>query len=237
MASLGRNQRYCSATCRWLEGSHHQREDRARRRKCKVCRLTFAQRNSRGRFMLYCSIACQTEMARARKAGRPPRDPKGTKSVCAECARNFVGRGGQKFCSVRCREMSSRRFPGTARCARCGARFRRRGSRHRYCSRQCGRKSHKAKRRALIRSTAPAVGRVDLFEIGERDRWICQLCWRPVDPSLRHPDLGAGVLDHALALALGGVHDPANVQLAHHLCNSAKGAAEFAIIRQSRSGP
>jgi len=89
----------------------------------------------------------------------------------------------------------------------------------------------KARRRARQRGAATGE-RVEFLPIAERDRWICQLCFLPVDPSKRWPAAGAGVLDHAQALALGGAHDPANVQLAHHLCNSAKGTGEAAMLRR-----
>lgn len=59
-------------------------------------------------------------------------------------------------------------------------------------------------------------------EIFERDGWVCQLCQEPVDPNLVAPDPGSPSLDHVVPLSLGGHDTPANVQLAHFGCNSAK---------------
>lgn len=54
---------------------------------------------------------------------------------------------------------------------------------------------------------------------------ICWLCRRPVDKTLpgNHPD--GPTLDHVIELDAGGSPlDRANARLAHHRCNSARGA-------------
>jgi 5-methylcytosine-specific restriction endonuclease McrA len=65
---------------------------------------------------------------------------------------------------------------------------------------------------------------IDRLRVYDRDGWVCQLCDLPVDPSLRGPDVMCASLDHVTPIALGGPHIYANVQLAHFLCNSQKGA-------------
>jgi 5-methylcytosine-specific restriction endonuclease McrA len=60
--------------------------------------------------------------------------------------------------------------------------------------------------------------------IAERDDWCCGICDEPVDRALDVPHPMAPTLDHIVPLAKGGKHIEANVQLAHFICNSRKGA-------------
>lgn len=66
------------------------------------------------------------------------------------------------------------------------------------------------------------VAPVDPAVIWERDNGVCQLCRAPVDPELEWPHRWCGTIDHIIPLAGGGTHEPGNVQLAHHSCNSRK---------------
>lgn len=65
--------------------------------------------------------------------------------------------------------------------------------------------------------------RVLLADIIERDQATCGICRKKVDLSLVHPDPMSRSLDHIVPLSKGGTHDPANVQLAHLVCNVSKG--------------
>lgn len=60
-------------------------------------------------------------------------------------------------------------------------------------------------------------------EIFERDLWVCQLCFEPVDRSISFPGVGSATLEHLLPLSRGGHHTKVNSALAHHGCNSRKG--------------
>lgn len=78
--------------------------------------------------------------------------------------------------------------------------------------------------RRKARLLAAFVAPVESFAIFERDRWRCGLCGRSVPKNVKAPDRRSASLDHIIPLAAGGTHEPANVQLAHLGCNSAKGA-------------
>lgn len=159
-----------------------------------------------------------------------------------------------KFCSRRCKNrwhanggMSSRRALAIRRttsavvtsggvwaegpCSECGARVvsrRNRGGRNavnRYCSQRCSNRFAHRARRARLRGARTGEP-VRFAAIAERDDWCCQLCGFPVNRDAKVPDFEAPVLDHIVALALGGAHAPSNVQLAHFLCNSYKGNRE-----------
>jgi hypothetical protein len=63
----------------------------------------------------------------------------------------------------------------------------------------------------------------DRLAIYERDRWTCQLCRKPVDPTLDPiRDAMAATLDHVAprSLTLFPDDSPANLRLAHRACNS-----------------
>jgi hypothetical protein len=83
---------------------------------------------------------------------------------------------------------------------------------------------HKHRRRA--RQRGAFVAPVFRSEIYERDGWRCQICGRMVKRGVAVPDPLAPTLDHVVPLARGGTHEPANVRLAHFLCNSRRGAAD-----------
>jgi 5-methylcytosine-specific restriction endonuclease McrA len=108
----------------------------------------------------------------------------------------------------------------SACCPMCSAWFVTDNPRDQNCSPRCGRRAAKDKRRALERNAF--VAPVNRAEVYERDQWTCQLCGEAVlrDKVVPHPQ--APTLDHVVPLARGGTHEPANVQLAHYLCNSIK---------------
>lgn len=102
-----------------------------------------------------------------------------------------------------------------------------------YCSSRCARADGRDRRRAAQRAAATGelVYRKRIFE---RDDWRCQLCKRKVrrDVDVMH-DL-APTLDHILPIHEGGKHEPANVQCAHRICNSLKGARVHGVGEQLR---
>jgi 5-methylcytosine-specific restriction endonuclease McrA len=61
------------------------------------------------------------------------------------------------------------------------------------------------------------VAPVDTPAVRERDDGHCGICGEPVSVADQS-------LDHIVPIARGGTHEPANVQLAHRVCNSRKGA-------------
>lgn len=58
--------------------------------------------------------------------------------------------------------------------------------------------------------------------IYERDGWICQLCFDPVDASLSGRDLWGATLDHVRCRSWSETpdHSSQNLRLAHRWCNS-----------------
>lgn len=77
------------------------------------------------------------------------------------------------------------------------------------------RREREARRRA--RQRAQFVEVIDVHAVFERDGGICGICGEPVDAANFQ-------IDHVVALANGGDHSYANVQISHPLCNQRKGA-------------
>lgn len=157
--------------------------------------------------------------------------------LCLQCGTS-EGRF-TKWCSTRCKEISRWKFAAEQRsCRWCEAGFVARVPAATYCSVTCRRRAGKAiehpspwsdrrranyhARRAAKKSTAVQVIRpVDVFE---RDGWVCGICDVVVDPDLVYPDPLSASLDHVVPLSRGGVHQHENVQCAHLVCNTRKGA-------------
>jgi len=79
-----------------------------------------------------------------------------------------------------------------------------------------------ARRRAKERGVhAEKVSRLEIFE---RDGWICQMCFEPVDRTLKYPHPMSATWDHIIPLSRGGTHTRDNLRLAHWHENLAKGA-------------
>jgi 5-methylcytosine-specific restriction endonuclease McrA len=102
-----------------------------------------------------------------------------------------------------------------------------------YCSTSCGRADGKDRRRAKQKA-ATGQQRVYRRRIFERDGWRCQLCRKKVKRTAKVPHPLAPTLDHVVPLALGGRHEPANVQLAHFICNAEKKAGVYGVGEQLR---
>ena len=72
------------------------------------------------------------------------------------------------------------------------------------------------------KQNAPLVETIDRQAIYARDRWVCQLCLKPVSQRLRHPHPGSASLDHVIPMSQGGNHSAQNLVLAHLGCNNGK---------------
>lgn len=78
-------------------------------------------------------------------------------------------------------------------------------------------------RRRRARLLNALVATVDLQEIWTRDDGQCQICSIAIDATLKWPHRLSLTIDHLMPLSRGGTHEPANVRLAHSVCNSRKG--------------
>lgn len=108
-----------------------------------------------------------------------------------------------------------------------------------FCSRRCGKRQSRREydktesgraarsRQAHVRrmrKSGAAVERFTPMEIFARDKWVCQVCKRKVNPrKYRHPHPLSASLDHVIPVSQGGPHTRANVRLAHLICNSVRG--------------
>jgi len=97
-------------------------------------------------------------------------------------------------------------------------------SNKKFCSVKCSEKArgHTLNTQRRIR-TNESIGSYRRFDIYQRDKWICQLCFKKVDEKLSAPNLMRASLDHVVPLSRGGNDSSSNVQLAHFKCNVSRG--------------
>jgi hypothetical protein len=142
-------------------------------------------------------------------------------------------RRDQVFCSPRCRingGQNRRNRGGALRqgldfertCVECGEGFVAKKANAKWCSQIC---RIRTSRRDESRRRKPGAGAA-LYtdrEIFERDRWICHLCRKPIDPNADRRSPEGATIDHLVPLSHDGDDDPANVAAAHWRCNRDKG--------------
>lgn len=196
--------RFCSIAC------HNQ--TRRWDLTCEVCGVQWPSGRADARF---CSPACRgAASSTALRAGR------------SQLALYTGPRGRRSRMSPPAILLPLRKRWYAGFCAECGTPFIHDQPQTITCTAACSRRWYgrfgKAKRRAVKKSAF--VENVYRRKVFERDRWICQLCRKPVARTKAVPHPKAPVLDHIIPLAVGGTHEPSNVQCAHYLCNSLKGA-------------
>lgn len=151
-----------------------------------------------GRRTGLCSPACALARAAAYYARvEAPREEDFRRCPCGETF--DAVRANQTYCSSTCLNRAKR------------ARERKRGTRE---------STHRERARRFGRRYQP-IRPQDVFE---RDRWICQLCRKPVQRDKKAPHPMSPTLDHIIPMSVeGGDHVPENVHTAHFICNSTRG--------------
>lgn len=143
---------------------------------------------------------------------------------------NRVGKGQQRRRQVAARRLA-RAASGTwgkkpwtsVTCSECGTPFVVRGlGPDRTCSPECSTARQKQARRQANRARRRVISDAERERIYRRDRWRCQICGKPVAWTKSPPHHKAPTIDHVIPRSQGGSHDPANLQLAHWICNSRK---------------
>ena len=220
--SLPAGQRVCRS-CRGWQANRAQRP-------CEWCGALFKGRHQRGASQSVCSRAC-ADANRYNGCSTPV-----PWADCRSCSLPFIRHRRREYCSEVCRLSRPATPPVLRTCPRCEGRFTCPSSNGRprvWCPpcreavRRATRKAAEAKRRRRAGSSVVVVS-ADVFA---RDGWRCQLCRRKVDRRRVVPHPLAPTLDHIVPLARGGSHDTANLQCAHFICNSRKGAAGSQQLR------
>jgi 5-methylcytosine-specific restriction endonuclease McrA len=155
---------------------------------------------------------------------------------CTYCHKEFmlpphrVNPSGTNYCSPSCSQLGHRKTVDLV-CHGCGKTFQRMPSRKHmrsYCSRVCFRhttnrfidiqassRAMSARRRAR-KANIPFIEDVDLAYLYQRDKGICQICFKRC---LRDEATN----DHIIPISKGGEESKRNCVLAHFSCNASKG--------------
>jgi predicted nucleic acid-binding Zn ribbon protein len=87
-----------------------------------------------------------------------------------------------------------------------------------FCSQKCEAERYR------FRSKSRWISDDERPRIYERDAWRCGICGDPVRQDRDVQDWLGPTLDHIVPRSEGGSDDPANLRLAHFMCNSRRGA-------------
>lgn len=245
--TMGRSDRkYCSALCSSRSFNDRRRSDgrlKAQRKKHAGTRNAWMREAKRAgkyryteeRQCAYCGHSfdaprgtpqstCSRICASAAKRGEWPtsRVPWRT---CPDCGDVRIERGPSPSRCEDCRRPARPRVFVGGECAWCGDAFVVPSftGEARYCSARCLKKWHKSQRESSPFLVSPVV-RAAIYE---RDRWLCQICYEPVDANAHYLDDWAPSLDHIVPQSKGGGHEPENLRLAHRWCNAVRGDGSY----------
>jgi hypothetical protein len=173
---------------------------------------------------------------------RKPRRHK-KRPPCEHCG-NEIKVGASRFCSYDC--VSA--WKGDRTCENCGVIVH---DCHAYSKARCEQCRAESKRKAN-RTAKKKYGRnhrqrarhhgvkyvsVPVAAIYERDGYLCQLCGKRCFKAAKYSKLDGRIhprsptIDHIVAMACGGNHEPGNLQTACFECNSRKGARSAGQLR------
>ena len=206
---------------------------------CPICLAAFTAR-AHNRPKIYCSTSCRriadNERGKARTAEKRLSTVM-TIYTCPICKNTYKRQSHLKakmYCSAKCSSKAakarSRITIITTNCVVCNKQLPPAIRTTRiYCSQLCINKSPKTQARYLRKQgkrraikLKAFVSDVDRSAIYKRDDWRCQICKLKVNPRYTGTHPKAPSLDHIIPLAVGGTHQPSNVQLAHFGCNARK---------------
>lgn len=177
-------------------------------RACDHCSAAFSPSRPRMRF---CSAGCRhAAHAAARLVVRDL-------MPCAHCQVWASMTQKQIYCSKNCSALDQNRMRLVGQqvfaCGHCGADFARpaaRGQRPKWCP------ACRSKKRQI---NVPKRVRRAVYE---RDGWICQICYEPVDRDAAPRTDWSPTVDHIVPRSVAVDDSPENLRLAHHWCNSVR---------------
>lgn len=214
----------CSDRCKNWSSRAPGRKPPPRRnavRGCEQCGKSMAGRHSNARF---CDDRCW------HRFHNPPADLT-VPIVCDVCSSEFYRKSERgtapKFCTNRC-EQWRRRHPDAEwiasgrRCDHCGTDIDHMRNGARFCSPICCSGFAGHKRRVMLRSLPHEP--INKYRVFERDGWLCHLCTKRIDKTLKHPDPMSASLDHVIPISdpESPGHVWANVAASHLTCNLRK---------------
>ena len=157
---------------------------------------------------------------------------------CQHCGKTFgAPQKNSRFCSSKCKWAAHRAIQAQRRinqksgaprqCVLCGAQIPPKSrSDKKYCSETCGFAARINLGRMDRRLRITDDGKQRFFrrsDIYRRDDWKCQICFKPIDRSLRFPNPKCASIDHIIPVSMGGTNRPENLQTSHLRCNVALG--------------
>lgn len=157
-----------------------------------------------------------------------------TRLHCVTCDA-LIERRGSKYCSTAC----MRQHIVEVQCRKCGQPAKAIGGRKTTICAECRRKANRRAGNHKRRARYHGVKYVSfpVRSIFERDNYTCQLCGKAVLQKAAYRKRDGKIhprsptIDHIVAMANGGNHEPSNCQTACFMCNSRKGSKAFGQLR------
>lgn len=198
---------------------------------CVACgRTVRLRRGQHPHRAVFCSRECR-ERVRTLRATREC-EQTATCEHCGAATKVFKSSGRvARWCSRACKAKAERMKKVQAKaCEWCAQAFETARTAQRFCCKDCQQQAA-AKRRVTdgggchsrrAKKYGVRFEVIDPVTIFQRDRWMCQLCLAPIDPSLSWPHPACATLDHKVPMSKGGDHVVENLQAAHAACNLQK---------------
>lgn len=211
----GRPPAYCSKYC-----SGASRRKREKDRCTKPCLICGKNLNTRHRETQTCSSECALNLKRGMGPHTDLPLEHWARHYGATCEWKAPKTRNPSFVAgtcVYCRNVFVDRWLGD--------------SSSKYCSKKCALREGANRRKIAKRGAKLLHAGINWKSVAKRDGMGCHICGDACDPkdfSRVGPHFKPGItfptVDHVIPLSTGGTHTWNNVKLAHHLCNSYKGA-------------
>lgn len=206
---------------------------------CQYCKKSFMPKKADR--TKYCSRECyfqaKSNKSKEKKLIKEIERKSRACKICGKTLPEDIIHG--VYCSDNCRRENARRIDVEInikkkkveiKCKECGKIFIPvyGDKRRTFCSKECGNKNSRRKRRVKHKERAEKNGvfyePVDTLKVFERDKWTCQICHKKLNPLNRGTILpDAPELDHIIPWAKGGEHSYSNTQCLCRSCNATKG--------------
>lgn len=223
--------RFCSEKCRNKSRSGHG----LLKKTCVVCGRSFETNKSRKET---CSEICSYKF-RNRKENHKPRTPEQEREryqrmVTAQGkdykSREEIEREAKQKKLEKDRD-KARRLSITYTCVVCGREYHTLNTNQKTCSSECSKRYTNSKKDHRIKKENVIDRNITLASLFRRDKGTCYICGMACDYNdfqVRNGQKIIGnmypTIDHVIPIARGGLHEWANVKLAHRICNCIKSA-------------
>lgn len=227
--------RFCSNACRHRQYNEQKHPDWYRKvegiKTCPMCGKRFETENRR---KIFCSRKCKDKNS-ARTSRTPEQERERYKRMMAALGKEYKSREEIAQEAEQKKQEKERdkakRLAITYTCVVCGREYHTLNTNQKTCSSECSKRYTNIRRDHRIKKENVIDRNITLASLFRRDKGTCYICGMACDYNdfqVRNGQKIIGnmypTIDHVIPIARGGLHEWANVKLAHRICNSIKSA-------------